>query len=320
MQEPIAHVVGQSGADPLALLDRGGTVVVRAPEGEVGPEAAATLGALAVAGLWDRARRRRPWVRGEVDIAVILDEFPVYVDGVPLAPMLDRARKRGIGLVLAHQRFGQIKNRDTLDAVKANARTRIALAVGRDDAAILAPDFGVRIDELVRPPAGKALCLPTIGGKPGPPFAFSLPRRPHSSAGRRREVLRASRLAYAVGRRDLEQALAGGRERAVHGVRNGAVQGGRKGVPKGQGDDLTERDRNILEALAERPRSVTWVAERWWAESGRAPTRAQIEGARRRLRALEERGLVAEAGREGREGNRSRLLYATTDAGRRALE
>ncbi len=108
-------------------------------KGLIGPEAAALLGSLFVAELWQAVlgraaippQRRHP-------VTVYADEFQEYVHlPTDMADALAQARGLGVGLVLAHQHLAQLPAH-LRAAVLANARSRICFQLPADDAQVMA--------------------------------------------------------------------------------------------------------------------------------------------------------------------------------------
>ncbi|MBV9823348.1 MAG: type IV secretory system conjugative DNA transfer family protein, partial [Actinobacteria bacterium] len=112
----------------------------------LGPEAAALLGSLVVAQLWQTiqaraavpASKRRP-------VMVYIDEVQDYLHlPTDLADALAQARGFGAGFTLAHQFLGQLPL-PMRTAVLSNARSRVCFQLSREDAGQLAkghPELG----------------------------------------------------------------------------------------------------------------------------------------------------------------------------------
>lgn len=114
-------------------------LLVSLAKGLIGPEAAALLGSLLVAELWQAilgrgriaAERRHP-------VVVYADEFQDYVHlPTDLADALAQARGLGVGLTLAHQHLAQLPA-NVRAAVLANARSRVCFQLAGEDAATIA--------------------------------------------------------------------------------------------------------------------------------------------------------------------------------------
>lgn len=121
-------------------------VLVNVAAGALGPESSALLGALVVSQLWQTLlgrsgvppQRRHP-------IMIYVDEFQRFLHlPTDLSDVLAQARGLGAGLCLAHQHLAQLE--PSMQAVLANARSRVVFATAHEDAAVL-----VRGDRRLRP-------------------------------------------------------------------------------------------------------------------------------------------------------------------------
>jgi hypothetical protein len=141
LRKSVRAIVGQ--VEPRFRIDEVFTkrkiVLVSLAKGLIGPEAAALLGSLFVAELWQAvlarasvaAERRHP-------VAVYADEFQDYVHlPTDMADALAQARGLGIGLTLAHQHLAQLPS-NLRPAVLANARSRVCFQLSGDDAQAMA--------------------------------------------------------------------------------------------------------------------------------------------------------------------------------------
>jgi hypothetical protein len=141
MRPSLRRIVGQ--AEPKLQLSRVFTsrsiLLVNLAKGAMGAEAASLLGALMLAGLWQRAQERssiQPEKRHPV--FVYIDEFQDYLHlPTDLGEALAQARGLGIGLVLAHQHLAQLTP-SMRAGVLANARSRICFQLPQDDAKVMA--------------------------------------------------------------------------------------------------------------------------------------------------------------------------------------
>lgn len=141
MRPSLRRIVGQ--AEPKLQLQRVFTdrsiLLVNLAKGAMGAEAAALLGALVLAGLWQHAQERsdiRPERRHPV--FVYIDEFQDYLHlPTDLGEALAQARGLGIGFVLAHQHLAQLTP-NMRAGVLANARSRICFQLPHDDAKVMA--------------------------------------------------------------------------------------------------------------------------------------------------------------------------------------
>jgi hypothetical protein len=141
LRKSVRAIVGQ--LEPRFRVDevftRRKIVLVSLAKGLIGPEAAALLGSLFVAELWQAVlgrgavspERRHP-------VVVYADEFQDYVHlPTDMADALAQARGLGVGLTLAHQHLSQLPT-NLRSAVLANARSRICFQLAGDDAQTMA--------------------------------------------------------------------------------------------------------------------------------------------------------------------------------------
>lgn len=122
-------------------------VLVSLSKGLVGPEAAALLGGLFIAELW-QAILGRAAVASERRhvVPVYLDEFQDYVHlPTDMADALAQARGLGVGFTLAHQHLAQLPT-NLRAAVLANARSRVCFQLAGDDAQTMARFSGEQLD------------------------------------------------------------------------------------------------------------------------------------------------------------------------------
>lgn len=118
--------------DFQAVLDSGTPLVVNLSEKTLG-DSGRILGALLVSRLFHVALRRPEGAR---PYFLYLDEFQNIMTR-SLLDLITRARKRGLGLVLAHQTAAQPpfdRNPEYLSTILNNVATMVVMQVGREDA------------------------------------------------------------------------------------------------------------------------------------------------------------------------------------------
>lgn len=141
LRSNLRRVIGQAEPkfDVRQVFTERKILLVNLSKGQLGPEAAALLGSLVVAQLWqatlERSRispeRRHP-------VMVFIDEFQDYLHlPTDLGDALSQARGLGVGLTLAHQHLHQLEPA-MRSAVLANARSRICFQLGQEDARTMA--------------------------------------------------------------------------------------------------------------------------------------------------------------------------------------
>lgn len=141
LRRSVRAIVGQ--VEPRFRIDEIFTgrkiVLVSLAKGQIGSEAAALLGSLFVAELW-QAILGRSAVAPERrhTVAVYADEFQDYTHlPTDMADALAQARGLGAAFTLAHQHMGQLPS-NLRSGVMANARSRICFQLAGDDAQTMA--------------------------------------------------------------------------------------------------------------------------------------------------------------------------------------
>lgn len=125
-------------------------VLVNLAKGVMGSEAAALLGSLVVAQLWQATLERGRIEPGQRHpVFVFIDEFQDYLHlPTDLADALAAARGLGVGLILAHQHLHQLRS-EMRSAVLANARSRVCFQLAAEDARLIAGGSpGIDADDL----------------------------------------------------------------------------------------------------------------------------------------------------------------------------
>lgn len=150
-------------------VDSGKILLFNLSDGILGPRASQLLGQLIISKIQvafmgradaPKHKRRRFYL--------FIDEFQSFVGvaSVSYELILSRARKYGLGLVLAHQQTGQIPL-ELLREVLGNVSTLISFQVSQSDASKLAKEFVTEVDgeviqaepeDLLRLRIGEALC------------------------------------------------------------------------------------------------------------------------------------------------------------------
>lgn len=162
LPKAIRHMVGQreNRLDFAQIMDTGKILLLRLPQGLIGPENAFLLGSLFMAKLQQTAMgrqkisasQRRPFF-------IYIDEAQAFLTP-SMREILTGTRKYGLGLALAHHELRQLDaDRDVGSALLSNAHTRIVFKVGDSDARALAEGFAhFKAPDLQSLPVGHALC------------------------------------------------------------------------------------------------------------------------------------------------------------------
>ncbi|TYK44575.1 type IV secretory system conjugative DNA transfer family protein [Actinomadura decatromicini] len=184
-------------------------LLVPLSKGLLGEEAAALIGSLVVARLWQAVQYRAGLSadRRPVTFAFI-DEFQDYLNlPTGVADILAQARGLGLGLTLAHQHLGQLPAA-IRDAVLANARSRIMFQLSATDAHALARELAPHLSATDLGGLGPYEVVATLasGARVAPPATgATLP--PPPSTDQAEAARSASREHYGIPRDEVEAAI-----------------------------------------------------------------------------------------------------------------
>jgi hypothetical protein len=193
-------------------------LLVNLAKGLMGPEAAALLGSIVVAQLWQTAQERSAIsAERRHPVFLFVDEFQDYLNlPTDLADALAQARGLGIGLTLAHQHLSQLSPQ-MRSAVMANARSRVVFQLAAEDAKVFAGSDTTLVPDDFRTLAAFEAYAQLVGGDSVQPW-FSLRTLPPPPASSDPDKVRAlSRSQYATSLAHVDQQLqelrSGARER-----------------------------------------------------------------------------------------------------------
>ncbi len=212
MRARLRGVLGQAdgAVDFNRIIGERKVLLVDLAAGKLGSEFAYLLGALLFAGLWDAvsARAALPPDRRPM-VCAYLDEFQHLVAlPTPAETMLAEGRSYGLALTLAHQHLGQL-DRELVQAMSANARSKLVLSAGYHDASTFAKELGGSLtpEDLMGIAAHEAVVATYAAGRTQPPATIALAdlSEPVSDG----QVLReASRRRYGTPREEVDAAIA----------------------------------------------------------------------------------------------------------------
>jgi hypothetical protein len=211
MRPRVRSIIGQ--AEPALVLDdvlaRRKVLLVSLASGLLGEEAAALLGALVFAELWNATTARADLPAEQRTPAMAhLDEWQHFLHlPTPMPSVLAEARGLGLGLTLAHQHLGQLPE-GVRDAVLANARSRVIFQVPAQDARLLAREFGnaPSSSELQTLDAFEVVAQVFAAGRTQPPVTLRT-AAPSPGRGRADELRRRSSERYGVPLAEVEAAI-----------------------------------------------------------------------------------------------------------------
>jgi hypothetical protein len=145
MRPRVRSIIGQSQPklNLRDILESGKVLLVSLASGLLGDEAAALLGALVVAELWNATlARAAQHSDNRHPVMAYLDEWQNFLHlPTPMASVLAEARGLGLGIVLAHQHLGQLPE-EARNAVAANALSKVVFQLPAGDARLIAREFG----------------------------------------------------------------------------------------------------------------------------------------------------------------------------------
>jgi hypothetical protein len=210
----IRYMVGQkeNRLDVGAIMNEGKIFLAKLAQGAIGEENANLLGALLVSKIHQLAMGRQQITASERrNFYLYIDEFHNFVTP-SLAAILSGARKYHLGLVLAHQEFHQLWDRDTAVAssVIANPYTRVCFRLGDFDAKKLGDGFSFfDAKDLQNLDVGEAICRMERSEYDFNLKTLPLPTvEPETARFRRERVVALSREQYAARKEHVEALLA----------------------------------------------------------------------------------------------------------------
>ncbi|HVE45139.1 MAG TPA: type IV secretory system conjugative DNA transfer family protein [Acidimicrobiales bacterium] len=218
LRPQLRQVIGQAAPrfDVRQVFSARKVLLVNLSKGRLGAEAAALLGSLVVAQLWqatlERSRiapeRRHP-------VFVFIDEFQDYLHlPTDISDALAAARGLGVGLSLAHQHLHQLEP-SMRSAVLANARSRICFQLGHEDARTLAGSKSQLEAEDFQTLGSFAVYAALVAGGSVRPWCSAVTAPPGPTSSDPAAVRAASAQRYGTPREeieaDLEQLIRGGR-------------------------------------------------------------------------------------------------------------
>jgi hypothetical protein len=181
--------------DVRAAMDQGKVLLFSLSDGLLGEENAELLGQLIVAKIQLAAMSRADVPQHERRFfTLVADEFQRFAHGAAESyeQMLSRARKYGVGLVLAHQQTGQIPEQ-LMRGILGNVGTVVAFQVGATDARRLSRELVGEVNgepltlearELLGLRVGEAICR--VGRNV---FRLSASPPPRGGSARTRQVI-----------------------------------------------------------------------------------------------------------------------------------
>jgi DNA helicase HerA-like ATPase len=210
-RKKLRYIFGQQAPllDFDELLATGRILIVPLSVGELGADAAAFLGAVITAMIFQAVMRRVRLPREQrrpvfvyIDEAQTLSALPT-----PLSQMLATARAMGISVTLLNQFLGQF-DPELKEAVLSTARSRLTFQTTASDAARLAKDLAPHLSaqDLQSLGAYEAVATLVVGSRVAPPVTIRTRPAP-PALGTAADVKERSRRRWGADRDEIEQAL-----------------------------------------------------------------------------------------------------------------
>jgi hypothetical protein len=138
----IRYMLAQTGGiDFKTCIEEKKIVLIKLSQGLIGEENSFLLGSIFLSKFNQVAQGRQTLPKSERHpYYIYLDEFQNFITP-SITRILSGARKYGLGLILAHQEFGQIEDTKILNSVISNPYTRICFRLGDTDAKRLESGF-----------------------------------------------------------------------------------------------------------------------------------------------------------------------------------
>ncbi len=138
----IRYILSQKqGLDFNEVINERKILLVKLSQGLIGEENSYLLGTLILSKIYQVAQARQLLSKeSRHPFYIYLDEFQNFITP-SINGILSGARKYGVGLILAHQELGQIKDTDIGNSVLSNANIRICFRLGDIDAKKLESGF-----------------------------------------------------------------------------------------------------------------------------------------------------------------------------------
>ena len=200
----IRQIIGapRSTVDLEEIMNQGKVLILNLPQGKIGEDNAALLGAMFITKIQLAAMNRAHLAEEKRrDFFLYVDEFQNFATG-SFVKILAEARKYRLCLTMANQYIGQLQSAEMKDdlskAIFGNAGTLVSFIVGAEDAKLLAREYGQIYTEEQLVSLGKyqviiKLCIDSLTSTPFYATTLPLPRCRNQN---RDKVIRLSRERY----------------------------------------------------------------------------------------------------------------------------
>jgi hypothetical protein len=179
------------------LMNNGKIIILNLPQGKIGEDNAALLGAMFISQIQIAAMNRANMAETErKDFFLYVDEFQNFAT-TSFIKILSEARKYRLNLILANQYTAQLPI-EIQDAIFGNAGTLISFVVGAADANRLMNELGnfYTQDDLVGLARYQIIVKISVGASISNPFSATTLPLPENKSGHREEIIEASEEKY----------------------------------------------------------------------------------------------------------------------------
>jgi hypothetical protein len=214
----IRAIVGQAkpAISTRQIVEGRRVLLAHLPKGLIGAETAQLLGCLLLISLWQTMAERSSLAPAErAPFGLWIDEAQEYANApVPWSEMTAQGRKYGLALGVANQHAHQLP-KELLEALRANARSKVVFALEATDAALMEKHFAPALtseDLKALDAFAVAAKLALDDGSVSPPVTLTTPLPPKPTGSY--ELVRASsQRRYARSRPAVEDRLRSSAER-----------------------------------------------------------------------------------------------------------
>lgn len=186
-----------STVDFEELMNTGKIIILNLPQGKIGEDNAALLGAMFISQIQIAAMNRANMAESErKDFFLYVDEFQNFAT-TSFIKILSEARKYRLNLILANQYTAQLPI-EIQDAIFGNAGTLISFVVGAADANRLMNELGnfYTQDDLVGLARYQIIVKISVNASISNPFSATTLPLPENKSGSREDIVKASQEQY----------------------------------------------------------------------------------------------------------------------------
>lgn len=232
----IRNIIGQpkSTFDIRKIMDEKKILIINLSKGRVGESNANLLGSMLITKIYlaamSRAEMNEKELAGAAQFYLYVDEFQSFANE-SFADILSEARKYKLNLLIAHQYIEQMSE-EVRAAVFGNVGTMCVFRVGAYDAEVLEKEFAPQftaedIVNLQKYQMYLKLMIDGVGSSPFSATGLGPPERPSPSYVK--DIIAASRAAFARPRAEIENDIVKWLQDGLEGAQNSAAQAAARG-------------------------------------------------------------------------------------------